>query len=141
MYVIDIIHPVKNALSKSYRLLFFNFQNANVITNTTIPITVHTFLSSTYPTSFLGSAPRSVLFLPFFPSPWYTPFTGSGQGRVHKKGRSMDKTTILNHLDESIENFKKDMALFSEDSSRPVTENDLYKRGFWHDGGYLTMPN
>lgn len=39
----------------------------------------------------------------------------------------MDKTTILNHLDESIENFKKDMALFSEDSSRPVTENDLYK--------------
>lgn len=38
----------------------------------------------------------------------------------------MDKTAVLNKLDEAIENFKKDMSIFSEDSSRPVTEKDLY---------------
>ena len=38
----------------------------------------------------------------------------------------MDKTTVLKQLDEAIENFEKDMTLFSEDSSRPVTEKDLH---------------
>lgn len=39
----------------------------------------------------------------------------------------MDKSTILNGLDKTIENFKKDMFLFSEDSSEPVTQKDLYR--------------
>lgn len=38
----------------------------------------------------------------------------------------MDKITVLKQLDEAIENFKKDMALFSEDSPRPATEKDLH---------------
>lgn len=40
--------------------------------------------------------------------------------------RDMDKITVLKQLDEAIENFKKDMALFSEDSPRPATEKDLH---------------
>lgn len=38
----------------------------------------------------------------------------------------MDKAVILKQLDETIENFRKDMSNFSKDSSRPVTEKDLY---------------
>lgn len=38
----------------------------------------------------------------------------------------MDKNTISKKLDEAIEHFQKDIFLFSKDSSRPVTEKDLY---------------
>ncbi len=38
----------------------------------------------------------------------------------------MNRDVILRKLDETIENFQKDMRIFSEDSSRPVTEKDLH---------------
>lgn len=39
----------------------------------------------------------------------------------------MDNQKIIKGLDEAIENFKKDMAILSEDSSEPVTEKKLYQ--------------
>lgn len=39
----------------------------------------------------------------------------------------MDNQKIIKGLDEAIENFKKDMAILSEDSSEPVTEKRLYQ--------------
>lgn len=38
----------------------------------------------------------------------------------------MDNSAICQKLDEAIENFKKDSSMFSEDSSKPVTEKDLH---------------
>ena len=38
----------------------------------------------------------------------------------------MNNDKVLKELDKTIENFKKDMALFEKGSSKPVTENDLY---------------
>lgn len=39
----------------------------------------------------------------------------------------MDKIGISKKLDAAIENFQKDMFLFSKDSSEPVTQKDLYR--------------
>lgn len=37
----------------------------------------------------------------------------------------MDKIDANKKLDDVVENFRKDMALFAEDSQRPCTESDL----------------
>lgn len=42
----------------------------------------------------------------------------------------MDKVNALKCMDEAIENFKKDMDNFSEDSSKQVTEKELYALSF-----------
>ena len=39
----------------------------------------------------------------------------------------MDKLLIIKKLDESAENFRKDIFLFSQDSEKPATEADLHK--------------
>ncbi len=39
----------------------------------------------------------------------------------------MNKTELFKKLDNAVENFRKDMALFSEDSSTPATEADLHR--------------
>lgn len=39
----------------------------------------------------------------------------------------MNNPAILKDLDNAIKNFQKDMALFSEGSHRPATEDDLHK--------------
>lgn len=37
----------------------------------------------------------------------------------------MDKSQLIAELDQTVENFQKDMALFEEDSQHPATVSDL----------------